>query len=155
MDTLDKLQGKHTHLNLTKEALSSRVVQPSKKTSIREDENLLKEKFEPERLFQEKYVSTKRITSSKRQIVSGFVIAIMSPKNAKAKKNEVFFIKDNPLIKRKSRSISKQKSDRLNWNDEPHERDRTKTIYLDSRKKDDGGEFVSSTIQNLGFLKKK
>lgn len=120
------------------------------------DENILKRQFEPNKIVVSEILTNNiNKNKNKNRVASGIVITIKSPTNKVSKKNEVFFMKDNPFITRKSRSISKERSARLNHPDDTREQGWIRTFYGESRKSENGAEIFCKTIDNMGYLKKK
>ena len=149
-DKIDNLKVKPSLLGL-----SAKDSLPVKISPKENGENILKRHFEQNKFVGE--ILTNNITThkNKNRVASGVVITITSPTNKVSKKNDVFFMKDNPLIKRKSRSISKERSARLNHPDDTREQGWIRTFYGESRKAENGADIFCKTIDNMGYLKKK
>jgi hypothetical protein len=119
----------------------------------KDEENLLKD-LEHERSKNAKIFRSARKSITNKKETSGFIITVKSPENSKPNKNDVFYIKDDPLVKRRSRSISKAKSEKLSRKDDSTEKDTVNNLYKKAR--DDKEKGVDYLINGLlGVLKKE
>jgi hypothetical protein len=83
---------------------------------------------------------------------SGFIINVKKPPNPEAKMEDNFFLFDKIIRRNSCKSVSKEKSPRLQFNDNPVLEKEVNRVFDKSKEKPNGGEYMANKFR--AYIKK-